>query len=304
MAKTPGERPHSAAEFVRLMRHAVAHPDDSIRPESAVGSADPTLLRGATVVAARPEAPAQPSAWPWVLSAVLALVLCIGGLAITLGGGAAAFVLGGENTPLPTAPKLPTPTPTLRPTATPEGQLLFDDFSIPASGFAVTRQDDPDGIVAYSEGALQITALTKGLEWFSPSGKVGADDVAIEATVEQVSGPVKNEMALTCRWTDQNNYTAFAINGEGSYSIWEQQAGVRKFLVDWTPGASIAPGAGVAHQLRATCRGSSLQFEVDGVLIGRAIDSDPGSGDVAVMAGMLEEGQLVVRFDDVRVRMP
>ena len=50
--------------------------------------------------------------------------------------------------------------------------------------------------------------------------------------------------------------------------------------------------------------GSSLRFEIDGTLLGQALDSEPGVGDVAVMAGLREDGQLVVTFDDVTATEP
>ncbi len=299
MAKDPAERPQTASEFARLLKQAIARPNDPIR---AATPAMQTAIGGATVVSVPARKKSNAGLWIGV-AVVLALVCVIGG-AVTLGGGAAAIAFFSSPTPIPSATTLPTatPLPTLPPT--PQGQLLADDFSEPGSGFAVTRRDDPDGNVAYAPDALQITVLTKGIEWFSWSGRVNTTDVAIEATVQQVSGPAQSEMALVCRWQDSDNYTAFAISGAGVYSIWQKRDGATTRFVDWTPAPALTAGTGAIHRVRAICAGPTLSLEADGSILGEAADPNPVSGDIALMAGLREEGELVVTFDDVRVAAP
>jgi hypothetical protein len=63
-------------------------------------------------------------------------------------------------------------------------------------------------------------------------------------------------------------------------------------------------GTGVEHRLRASCVGDQLSLQVNGVEIGQAVDPSPISGDVAVMAGLREEGELIVVFDEMKITAP
>lgn len=295
MAKSPVDRPQTAAEFARLLQRAISRPNDPLR--TARSAASP-----ATVVSA----PAQqkPNMGLWIGAGIALLLICGIGAAATLGGGAAAIALFSSPTPVPTATKLPTPvsTATEQPPSTPAGQLLADDFSQPGSGFAVAS--DADGSVAYVDGALKMDLLTRGIEWFSPSGRVETANVVIEADVQQVSGPALSEMAVVCRWKDNANYIAFALSADGSFSIWKKQDGTTTRFVDWTPSPALAPGDGVTHSVRAICSGPVLRLEADGSILGEVKDPRPITGDIALMVGLREEGQLTVVFDNVRVKKP
>jgi hypothetical protein len=54
--------------------------------------------------------------------------------------------------------------------------------------------------------------------------------------------------------------------------------------------------------MSASCRGAELGLELEGVVVAQATDPQPISGDVALMAGLGESGELVVLFDDLEVR--
>jgi hypothetical protein len=53
--------------------------------------------------------------------------------------------------------------------------------------------------------------------------------------------------------------------------------------------------------MNATCRGADLGLAVNGTVLAQATDPQPISGDVALMAGLGEAGELVVLFDDLEV---
>jgi len=296
MAKDAASRPQTAAEFARLLRQAVARPHESIR---AATTSAPTVAASAAVTVPIEK---KSNVGLWIGLAAAIGLLCVIGLAVTLGGGAIAVALFGSPTPIPKATALPTTTPP--PTPTPAGQLLADDFSVPRSGFATAS--DADGSVEYADGSLRITVNSKGIEWFSPSGRVDAADIVIEATAKQESGPALTEMAVICRWRDNANYTAFAISADGSYSIWQKREGTTTRFVDWNPapGSLLGFGNGITHHFRIICNGPLLRMEADGSALAEATDPNPISGDIALMAGMREEGQLVVTFDDVKVTKP
>jgi serine/threonine-protein kinase len=288
MAKDPAARPQSAAGFMRLWQTALAKPDAPLRPSSAE----------TTVVAARPR---RQFNWLLWIGVVIGIGLCLLGLT-AFGGGALAILLSPSATPLPTATKLPTLEPAATIAPTPAGQLLADDFTDSGSGFAVGS--DPDGGVTVADGLLQFTVLTDGIEWFSPSKRVNTADVKIDVDVQQTSGPAKSEMTAICRWQDFGNYTAFAISNDGMFAVWQKRAGTVTRLHDWTPAPSLADGTGATHHLAVTCAGSHLRFEADDELLAEATDPQPAAGDVALMAGLREVGQLMVAFDNLKVTRP
>ncbi len=179
---------------------------------------------------------------------------------------------------------------------------LTDDFSDPASGFGLTRATD--GVVEYADGALRITSLAGGWEWFSPYVGLEEQDLQIEVQANRTEGPLLSEMAVVCRWQDEFNYVAAAWRSDGEVSLWKKTDGVEDRWVEWTavPGAQNAEGD--LHSLQLTCQGSAIRFAVDGRQVAEAVDPSPATGTFALMAGLLEPGKLVVAFDNVRVTQP
>jgi serine/threonine-protein kinase len=289
MEKDPAQRPQTAAQFGRLLDQAIADPSSQLRPAPAAGAA-PT----------RPPMPAVPPrparrvrVWMWGLAG-LALV---GGLAV---GGAA--VVGAL---LPSAPT-PRPTATLPATLAdeaapvePTNLLLVDDFSDPGGGFAVFS--DADGGVEYSGGALQFRVLTAGVRWYSFSGRVEAADVEIGVTGQLLAGPPLSEIAVLCRWRGLNDFTALGVRADDSAAAWQVRGGETSMLGQWTAAPGLDFRLGEPYELTARCEGTSLNLEVNGFLVVQALDPQPVPGDVGLMAGLGEPGELLAAFDDLAV---
>jgi hypothetical protein len=111
-------------------------------------------------------------------------------------------------------------------------------------------------------------------------------------------------MGLVCRWQDEDNYVAAALRNDGMVSVWRKSGGVDMRWLDWTalPPSGDEPGA--VRALRLTCAGSDVRFAVDGVEVAAASDPSPTAGSLALMAGLLEPGPLVVAFDQFETRQP
>ena len=289
MAKNPAERPRTTGEFARLVRQAIEHPETPLRP----------LVPAAAGVGPSGEAARLPRAAPrrrWALIVGLA-VLGLAGIALLAGGTLAALLLPGSGSQTRPTATLPLGLATAQPT--PIGQLLADDFSDPKSGFYV--YSDEDGGVAYSEGTLRFSVLTEGARWYSPSRRVEAQDVVIEVTARQISGPALGEIGLVCRYRDLENFTALALRGDGQAAIWQVENGATNYLQDWTPVAGLQLQPGAPLQLQAECRAGDLQLQADGRLLAQALDPKPAAGDIVLMAGLAEPGELVIHFDEVVV---
>jgi hypothetical protein len=282
MAKDNAKRPASAAEFARLLVEAVAAPAPPpvILPEPAAAK------------------PGRSRLW-WGLIGFLLLATCLA-ISLVLTGGGLWLAAADTATPPPTATRPSRPvTPT--PTAPPPGELLREDFTRAASGFATGS--DADGGVAYQENALEITALTSGVEWFSPSSRVDAADVRITLSVQPTAVTGSGYLGLICRWQDADNYTLLALSGAGETAIWQKRAGVTSILADWET-SSITIAAGQSIQLHGVCHGRQLQLLANEMLLIQAEDPAPASGDIALMAGLRDDGEWQVRFTDLRVVEP
>ena len=289
MAKNPAERPRTTGDFARLVRQAIEHPEAPLRP--MVPGA------GAAGEAARPgPAPRAAPRRRWALIAGLA-VLGLAGVALVAGGALAALLLPGSGTQSRPTATLPLGLATAQPT--PIGQLLADDFSNSTSGFYTFS--DEDGGMTYAEGGLRFSVLTEGARWYSPSRQIEDQDVLIEVTARQVSGPALGEFGLVCRYRDLKHFTALALRGDGQATIWQVENGATSYLQEWTPvsGLQLQPGAPL--QLRAECRAGDLRLEADGRLLAQALDPQPAAGDIVLMAGLAGPGELVVLFDDLTV---
>ena len=292
MAKNPAERPRTTGDFARLVRQAIENPEAPLRPSVPAAAA----VKAAAEAGQAARIPRTAPRRRWALIVGLA-VLGLAGVALVAGGALAALLLPGSGTQTRPTATLPLGVATAQPT--PIGQLLADDFSDPTSGFAVLS--DEDGGVAYAEGGLQFTALTEGVRWYSPSGRIEAQDVVIEATTLVVSGPPLGEIGVLCRFRDLEHFTALGLRGDGQAAIWQVENGATSYLQEWTPvsGLQLQPGAPL--QLRAQCRAGDLRLEADGDLLAQAVDPQPAAGDIVLMAGLAEPGELVVLFDEVVV---
>lgn len=299
MAKDPAARPHTAGEFADLLDQALAAPNAAVAAPS-LAEPPPTLLTP------EPPVPATrhgPSTRLWLGAGLVAA--CLLGVFALAGGGTLLAVIGAGRptlTPRPSSTSPPPVTPTAA-VPTPPGQLLADDFSDPRSSFGL-RPADAGGGIAYVPGALRITVQQKGLEWYSTSGRVKAQDVRLDVDVQQTAGPGLSEFGAICRWQDDQNFTAFAISGAGQYKIWQKTHGGTLRLVDWTDAPSLAGAGNAPHHLTVTCSNTQLSLAVDGLPLAHTEDPGPALGDVALFAGLRGDGKLVVDFKKIVVTKP
>jgi len=284
MAKDPQGRPATPGEFARRLRQAfVVIPSVTLAPQIQPASGVRTGRKVSRVLL--------------LGIGAAAVLVCMLGLGV-FGGGLAAFL----SSATPTTVVEPSPTAIVVASPTVETLPLTDDFSDPESGFGLMQA--ADGRVEYAEGTLRITSLAGGLEWFSPYVGLVDQDLQIEVQAQRVKGPSLSEMAVICRWQDEANYVAAAWRSDGQVSLWKKSDGIEDRWVGWTPVPGAQDEEGDSHSLQLTCRGAAVAFAVDGMNVAEAVDPSPSGGAFALMAGLLEPGELVVAFDNLRVTSP
>jgi hypothetical protein len=184
---------------------------------------------------------------------------------------------------------------------------ISDDFSDPGSGWEIGSYETGD--VGYENGRYFVTAVEEGSTmWGEYPGDFA--DVIIDIDTYQVQGPAtdNNSYGVICRLIpgedvyDTDGYS-FQISGDGYYSIQAINDGEYEPLVEWETSDVILQGNAQNH-IRASCIGSTLTLEVNGVQLAQVNDGSYASGGFGVKAATLEEGITRVEFDNFFVSQP
>lgn len=184
---------------------------------------------------------------------------------------------------------------------------LFDDFNDPSSGWEIGEYSM--GSVGYDAGEYfvrcddeEVFTWGQRFEWF--------DDVSIEVTARQTSGPESNDTGygVMCRVNydpdvGRLNGYVFLVAGDGYYAISRYVDGDSEHLVGWTESDTIRQGSGT-NELRVICDGDQLTFYVNGVWMAEAWDGSFSSGDVALYGTTFDPGAAEFRFDNFSLTSP
>jgi S1-C subfamily serine protease len=127
-------------------------------------------------------------------------------------------------------------------------------------------------------------------------------DVRLDAAVETVAGPNRNNISLVCRATDAGWYE-FSMNSGGYWYIYKYDNNNYTLL---NSGASTAINLQKAkNELTATCIGTKLTFYVNQVQMGSATDNRfKGGGQVGVSVSDFDIPGAGVEFDWFAATVP
>ena len=112
-------------------------------------------------------------------------------------------------------------------------------------------------------------------------------------------------MGIICRHQNDQNFYFFVISADGYYAIGKNKDG-RSTLLEQNAmqySGAIKKGVVINH-LRAECQGSTLSFFVNDVPVALVVDEDFSSGDVGLLAGTFDRGDLDILFDNFVVTQP
>jgi S1-C subfamily serine protease len=127
-------------------------------------------------------------------------------------------------------------------------------------------------------------------------------DVRVEAAVETVDGPNRNNISLICRATEKGWYE-FSMNSGGYWFIWRYDNGDYQLL---NSGASLKIHMQkAANVIMATCVGKTLSLFINDSLMGIAEDPNAlGEGQVGVSVSTFDIPGAGVEFDWFRASVP
>jgi len=183
------------------------------------------------------------------------------------------------------------------------GDILFeDDFSTRENQWTSLVNDG--GVMGYDAEGFRFFIRDAGVNyWATPGLRFG--DVRVEVDALQYTGPAENRIGLICRHQNDLNFYFFVISTDGYYAIGKVKDGEQSLLGQEAMRSSSAIKKGIAiNHLRAECRGSSLRFYANDILLSFVEDEDFTEGDVGLLAGTFDEGDLDLLFDDFVVMQP
>jgi len=202
-------------------------------------------------------------------------------------------------TPLPTL----TPVPTLTPTPIPV-VVLFElaDFTEDDCSF-----DSTESVDRFEEnGQYHMVIKSSAYIGWSECTQEEFDDFVLETDMSQVSGPDINYYGVIFRFAlDGNDFYLFTISGDGKYAfgIDGTERKETELLVDWTDSPAINQGAQTNH-VKIVAVGNSILFYVNDQFLQEVHDDHLTTGTTGFVAGSLDEGNVHVSFDNLKVTEP
>ncbi len=262
----------------------------------------------------------KPNRW---LAALLALALATLACGALSGGGGAT-----ETPPKPrvptqttkaaaptaeaeaTATKAPRPTPTPQPalpSPTPPpgpGDIVyftdFDDLDDWTKIFALPETDNYTAEIQQGKLYIQVDDRSTTIYAFHDLD-LGQPDVQIDADVETVAGPNRNNISLVCRVTDDGWYE-FSMNSGGFWFIWRfDEDGFTKLAEGGSTAINLQKSK---NHLTAICQGDTLTLYVNDEEVGSTSDGKFTEGQVGVSVTTFNIQGAGVEFDNVIVSIP
>jgi hypothetical protein len=189
------------------------------------------------------------------------------------------------------------------PTTSSQGQLLYDDFSDPNSGW--DRVDTGDYYTDYYSDSYRIVVYSDMSDsWANPDHNI-FNDVSIEVEATKNGGPDDNDYGVICRYQNMNQFYYGVISSDGYYGITKVTSDSSTRLGGEDMGYSNYINQGAAtNYIRFDCKGDVLSLYVNGQLVDEQTDSEYTSGNVGLIAGTYDTAGTDILFDNYSVLQP
>lgn len=165
----------------------------------------------------------------------------------------------------------------------------------------------PNFSPASSRRTASITCTTPVPERQKPASS-GSDAIYNGVTIEMVgrlesASQPNSAYGIVFRYSDENNYNVFAVDGRGRYSIWVRLNGewieLRKRAENWTPDAAIQP-VGKSNVLSVSLLNETLIGYVNNRQVVRVSDASLQNGQIGIYFAT-DDGEALVSVDSYRV---
>jgi len=189
-----------------------------------------------------------------------------------------------------------------QPTPTPDVVLFEETEFVDACKSESTS--DVERFVENGQFIMKVVTPSY-IGWTECTGTEYADFI-VEVDATQISGPDNNAYGVILRYGLQSDeFYAFLISGDGyhAFTVDGVNHSDPEFLADWTESSAINKGA-QTNRLKVVAVGTSMKYYVNDQLLGEVQDARFGTGTLGFFAGTVDEGNLQVAFDNLRVSEP
>ncbi len=155
--------------------------------------------------------------------------------------------------------------------------------------------------LSIQNGKLQIHIKDAGqLAWASADRNYTNLRLKVEATLE--SGPLNNEYGILLRMDGDKKFYVFSMSSDGYIKISRYEEGSWTLLNgDWAPADAIKQGQ-ATNALEVEAQGQNFTFTINGQQVAQITDEKGLTrGDIGLYAGALDEGDVVVSFDNLHI---
>jgi hypothetical protein len=131
-------------------------------------------------------------------------------------------------------------------------------------------------------------------------------DFIMEVDATQTSGPDNNAYGMIFRYgLESDEFYAFMISGDGYYAFTVDGANHAdpEFLSEWTESSAIKQGA-QTNRLKVVALRSNMKYYVNDQLLGEVEDSRFATGTLGFFAGTIDDGNVQIAFDNLRILEP
>ncbi|MBA3532846.1 MAG: hypothetical protein H0T73_13050, partial [Ardenticatenales bacterium] len=102
-------------------------------------------------------------------------------------------------------------------------------------------------------------------------------------------------------YQDPDNYYAFLISSEGSFSVKKRIKGKWTEESDWISSDAIKVKQGQINKIEIVSKGDDIQFYVNDEYLTTIANSDFDEGGIAMVTGARTEGTVAISFDNLLV---
>lgn len=183
--------------------------------------------------------------------------------------------------------------------------LFKDDFSSTSSGW--DRHSDTSGSTDYYHEAfrIQITNQTQYYLWANPNVNFPSDVIVdVDAALED--GAEVNDIGVICRYQDSDNFYFLTISSDGFYGISKFSQGKESLIVmsELGKNTSAIHSGKTTNHIQVKCIGEDLTLSANGTELTHVTDADLTKGEVGLLAGTYDQGNVSVLFDNFIVTKP
>jgi hypothetical protein len=181
------------------------------------------------------------------------------------------------------------------------GEVLYtDDFSDAESGWDIYNGDA--GISEYLNGSYLINVKEPQFDRWALAHQE-FENVSVQVDATKINGTDDNNYGIICNYMGLDQFYMFLISSDGYYMIQKKTAeGIYYLSGEWFEESEQIKTGDETNTIRAVCGEGKLSLFINNKLVDEVMDSEYTKGDVGLMAGTFNVGNVNISFDNFIVK--